>query len=234
MIYGQVSAKQVISKIVRDLDLGREEIPYQDFIEWMVEALKAIGSYYQFHEKETTLEIKNYRADLPCDFHKLIRLINEKTNARDVYNKSIVDEKHIKGNEHYEYQYNVQNNTILTNYKTGKIRIQYLAFPIDEDKYPLVPDDRSFADALFWYVCYKLAIRGHKFMNPQMGDIGFTSNQWHHYCKQARGNANMPDVDGMERIKNIWLRYIPSTDDYNSLFSKTGRPENANLNGTYL
>jgi len=74
MIYRLVSVKEVIAKVVRDLGMNNEEIPYQDFIEWIAEALKHIGAFPQFISKEVNLPVENYRATLPCDFHKLTRI----------------------------------------------------------------------------------------------------------------------------------------------------------------
>ena len=74
MIYKLETIDRVINKIIRDLGLGQDEIPYYDFIEWIADALEHIGSYYQFTEKECNLIVSDYTAMLPCDFYKMIKM----------------------------------------------------------------------------------------------------------------------------------------------------------------
>lgn len=75
MIYNLEPLDRVIDKLIRDLGLGADEIPYADFVEWCADALEHIGSYYQFLEKECTILISDYEGHLPCDFYKPIRMI---------------------------------------------------------------------------------------------------------------------------------------------------------------
>ncbi len=62
MIYKLVSIKSVIGRIVSDLGIGDQEIPWQDMVEWIGEALQHIGSYAQLTDKEEDIEIdiKNF------------------------------------------------------------------------------------------------------------------------------------------------------------------------------
>lgn len=66
-----VSIHQVLSKIVRDLDLGNKEIPELDFIEWILFALRDIGSGGTFVDKKAAVDIIDFKGELPTD---LIRL----------------------------------------------------------------------------------------------------------------------------------------------------------------
>lgn len=87
MIYKNISIKTVIAKVIRDLGIDNQSIPYHDYIEWIADALKHIGSYYQFEEIENVIEISNYTGVLPCDFYKLVRLrigCNKSINSTNV------------------------------------------------------------------------------------------------------------------------------------------------------
>ena len=281
MIYGFDSIDRVIARIIRDLGLGSEEVPYQDFIEWIADALEHIGSYYQFKEKEAHVVIEDYQGRIPCDFYKMIRIIKgcsvtppstggfyggTLTNslseafkcagfdcwhdipAYDRYaiinvgglskpdnnftitgshltiNKNLfgnVEENSFIGNE-----YNINGNGITTSFRYGILKIQYLAIQIDEKGRPLVPDDVSFRDALFWKVAMQLCMRNPMmFQNPKLQNFEYVSRQWHLYCGQARANANMPDMELMIRLKNNWLRLINDPNFDQTSFSKLGSPE---------
>ena len=75
MINRLESLDRTINKVIRDLGLGQDEIPYQDFVEWIADALEHIGAYYQYTEKSCYILINDYEGHLPCDFYKPIRMI---------------------------------------------------------------------------------------------------------------------------------------------------------------
>jgi hypothetical protein len=80
MIYKTISVKRVIAKVFTDLDLQEGEHRIADMIEWAGEALEKIGAFPSFVNKVTgkdnvpVLEIVNYQAKLPSDFHSLIQV----------------------------------------------------------------------------------------------------------------------------------------------------------------
>jgi hypothetical protein len=232
MIYELVSIKTIIYKVINDLGIGDKEIEWQDWVDWIADGLQHIGSYYQFQEKEEAIEIENYKGYLPCDFYQKIRIVN--TNfSRPNHNKSLIgdDSKTIYNNSFTGNDYNINNNTITTSFKSGSLILQYLAIPLDKDKLPMVPDNVSFRDALFWKVVYHLSLRGFEFRNPQLRDLQFTRSMWLRYCNQARAEANMPDPDMYERLKNNWMRLMLDKNQYNKLFADLSNQENLNLKG---
>lgn len=220
MIYDFVSAKTVISKVVRDLGIHSEEIPWQDYVEWIAEGLKHIGAFPQFVEKETELEITNYRADLPCDFYKPIRVYYQESQM--AYN----NHRLIEGADPVDYNYadyKFNNNTLTFGIKEGKSTLTYIAFPVDEENFPLVPDNQSYLDALFWKIVYQLSLRGYNFKQPYLRNPDYTRRKWNYYCLQSRGDAYMPNLQMQERIKNNWLSLIPRTSSFEQDFQNSGK-----------
>ena len=67
---------RVINKVITDLGLGQDIIPYADFIEWIADALQHIGSYPQYEQKECMIPITDYAGLLPCDLDHVIRMKN--------------------------------------------------------------------------------------------------------------------------------------------------------------
>lgn len=231
MIYKLTSVNAVISKIVDDLQIGDTEVPIDDFINWIGHALSHIGSYYQLTEKQAVISIENYKGELPCDFYKKSRTLYN--GNRPSNNKSLLGttQKDISANSFSNSDYNINHNVITTAFETGNITIQYLALPVDNSGLPLVPDDPSFMDALFWRVVYQLSIRGFEFKATQLRDVNFTLSMWNRYCKQARAASNMPDLDMLERLKNNYLRLKVDKNQYSKYFATNGNPEGLSLNG---
>ena len=60
MIYNMEKIDVVIAKVVSDLGLGQDDIPYADFVEWMASALQHIGAYPQYQQKECVIPIENH------------------------------------------------------------------------------------------------------------------------------------------------------------------------------
>lgn len=130
--------------------------------------------------------------------------------------------------------FNINFNKITTSFCYGFIDLQYLAFPVDERGWPLVPDDVSFRDALFWKVAYHLSMRDPmKLKNPRMQDMEYCRQMWNKYCTQARAAANMPDLAGIERLKNNWLRLHNITDFDKEDYREMGKQQKLNLDGRY-
>jgi hypothetical protein len=239
MIYQLTTIDAVLSKIVRDLGLGEQEVPVQDFIEWMAEGLKHIGSYYQFTEKAADIDIEGFKGELPCDFYKAIRILDGYCNYYHDNNESLITKEtnltdlksEVEGIKFSNKDFNITHNVITVAYQTGTIKLQYLALPVDGNGYPMVPDDVSYFDALFWRVTYQLCLRGHNFKRKELNDLTFVKKKWDFYCTQARANANMPDGDMLERLKNNWLRFKLDTNQYNKLFTGNGKSEHINLAG---
>jgi hypothetical protein len=239
MIYQLTSIKTIIAKVVRDLDLMDQEVPWEDMIEWIAEGLKHIGSYYQFTEKAADIDIEDYKGVLPCDFYKSIRILQGTYNEYHNNHESLITKEtdgdklqtEIEGIKFSNYDFNITHNVITVSYRTGTIKLQYLAMPVDSDGFPLVPDDVSYSDALFWKVAYHLCLRGHEFKRKELNNLQFVKNKWGFYCTQARANANMPDGDMYERLKNNWLRLKTDKDQYRKLFSGNGQSEFLNLSG---
>jgi hypothetical protein len=124
----------------------------------------------------------------------------------------------------YEDTYIVDCDYIKTSFQSGKICLSYMAFPTDEDCYPLVPDDISFKEAMFWYIYKKILLSTPSFKNNQIG-YEFAEAQWKYYCTQARNAANYPDIDKYESFMNQWVRLIPTRSRHDLMFEQLNTRE---------
>jgi len=133
-----------------------------------------------------------FHASIHCD-----GCVNENVRYKDTY---IIDCDHIK-----------------TSFATGKVCVSYMAFPTDEECYPMVPDDISYREAMFWYIYKKLLLSGTPGRNPKIG-YEYAEQMWQVYCTQARNAANYPDIDRYESFMNQWVRLVPDINSHNSFF----------------
>tara|TARA_R100000988_G_scaffold103338_2_gene81903 strand:- start:4668 stop:5621 length:954 start_codon:yes stop_codon:yes gene_type:complete len=143
------------------------------------------------------------------------------------FHRSMHCEGCVNENTVYEDTYIIDDGYIKTSFVSGKLCLSYKAFPIDEDCFPLVPDDISFKEALFWYIYKKLLL---SFVSPPETkrngiDYGFAEQQWKYYCTQARNAANYPDIDRYESFMNQWVRLIPNLSRHDLMFEQLNMRE---------
>lgn len=141
----------------------------------------------------------------------------------------VLNRQSVIGNSDYpsdkKYVYWVNNHHIKLNFREGTIFIAYLGIPVDEDGFPLIPDDISYREALYRYITMKLMYPSYlqgKLRDRQWDEM---VQSWHNYCAQARGVANMPDIGQLENIKNMWVRLIPEINNFDSFFNNISTQE---------
>ena len=135
------------------------------------------------------------------------------------FHKSMHCEGCVNENAQCEDTYIVDNDYIKTSFETGKICLSYMAFPTDEDCFPLVPDDISYSEALFWYIYKKILLSKPDFKNNGINYVT-AEQQWKYYCTQARNAANFPDIDRYESYMNQWVRMIPNINRHDMGFEE--------------
>lgn len=157
--------------------------------------------------------------------------INNEPNTRSLLNSMLTDAQDSATSSDElvdttnDYTYLIKPNYIKTNVETGFIMLAYQAIPTDIDGYPLIPDDQSFMEAIYWYITMKTLYP--KWQRGSIRDAVYYDSRrsWNYYCKQAQGNALMPNRDQMESIKNTWLRLVPEINEHSSGFSTLGQQQ---------
>ena len=99
--------------------------------------------------------------------------------------------------------YLISGGYVKTNQETGYLLMAYQAIPTDSEGYPMIPDNQSYVEAVYWYITMKLLYP--QWMGGRIRDAVYADakRSWNFYCKQAYGNAMMPNgADQMETIKN--------------------------------
>lgn len=227
MIAKYKSVKSLIAKVYRDLNLTDED-RWPAIIEWAGEALSLIGAYAQFVPKTAYLTVSKYRTELPCDFYKPIQI--SFNNIALIEAKGSFDTTEecsdcgMNSKSTHTFVYTINDSYIHTNFN-GELCLSYLAIPVDDDGYPLVPDDAAFDEALYYYVVMKLSFPD--FISGKMDPRIYNQleDTWNYKCMAARGAANMPTVDGLESLKNQWVRLIPDIVRHKDFFKNLNQGE---------
>lgn len=238
------SVNFIIEKIYRDLG-ANNELPYNDMISWIAEALSFIGVYGQYEEIKCELKLdSNGKVKLPCGFEYLVDINYNNnpvywatnTNATNYgcngckipcCNEGITGERY---NFYINNDYLISNIIqTVTNTTDNTLSIVYLGIPTDENGFPLIPDDVYYDAALTSYVISKLDYQD--FRRGRIADKVYQDSEqkWLWYVNSARGSGNMPNTQQLERIKNVMKRLLPIRNDYQSGFRNFNHSENVNL-----
>ena len=228
MVYKNISCKLILAKIYRDFKPGYSGWE-ADAIEWIGEALDFIGCASGFEKHSEYINAKNHRAALPANFYTLrgVDYLDESlpyggnytsdknffaievtpvimNEALDPNNIVLVNPNGYTGN-----YYLINPTYIQTSFEEGQILVKYYRYPLDDDGYPMVPDNIYVKKALSWYVAMMMAQGGNL-----IGPVTYTDAtvKWEHACVQAGNDAMFPSPDKAERFRDMWVRLIPAGD----------------------
>lgn len=250
----KISLKNVISKIYDGLDLT-DDNDHISIIEWLGEAISKIQVYEQLETVHCCLDIHNHKAELPCDLIYLDELTfcgiplnkgygnnlsDNYCNEMMLYNQYDYRDARMSGVENIAYElgkryvhtkgaeFLIQNGWIKTSLECGELDIVYRRLPVDEEGYPLIPEEESFREALFWYVAWKYFFKqrikasGNDY-NKYSQLSAESEQKWHWYCGQAGTTAIMPDVFTLENLKRNFLTLIPKINAYDTNFKNLNK-----------
>jgi len=247
MIAKTISLKSVIAKVMADNNIQEDTTRINDFMEWGSEAIERIGAFNEYTIKvagkggtDPLLEVADYQATLPADFHSPIQAAWNLTGVEDRFysmryatgsfdavrgltkEAAMIDEKDIHTSFNTDAVYYIKPGYITTNFKEGFVMLAYRALPTDDDGYLIIPDDPGFVDAVYWYITMKYYYP--MWVTGQVRDAVYTDAQhnWNFYSKQAYGNSIMPTGDQLTAVKNTWNKLVPEMTEEDTFFSAVG------------
>ena len=219
-----ISIKEVLDNLLDNPLL--QNLTLERVVNYTVDFIRKVGMPKLYIEKTAKLEIKDYRALLPCDFYKVIQVRACKNGYNQTF-RSSTDNFHFSGNKGYSYDltYKLQGQVIYTSIKEGTIELSYQAIPVDSDGYPMVADNSSFREALELYITkkrYKVLFDTGKIK----GDVYNTTCQDYAWAVgQAQTSLIMPTIDELESITNSWNTLIPRVTEHRTGFINNGSKE---------
>lgn len=228
MIYKYKSSKSIIAKLYRDLG-SNTELNESHLYEWIGEALLKIGSYAQYKNNSVELTIANNRVALPCDFVYPIDLAHDSLpmawSSKSMITNYFCEDCNKIPTCCTQDTFYIQDGYLNTSFQDGTVCMVYQAVAIDDEGFPMVPDNVYFDEALASYCTFKLDRI--EFRKGKIAKDVYMESQrdWLFYVNSARGSANMPDEAKLANLRNVWVRLLPIQNDRNSFFSNINSPE---------
>jgi len=239
MIYQYKSVKGIVDGLYRDFD-SPQDLEVWDIIEWCAEALELIGAATQYVDRFVEIDITNHNHPLPVDFHHVMQISYngfplhlmgstmgpgpaESGLADNYLNSQNIDDENFpqlsdNGDGNMSHYY-IQNGCIATSFESGTIVMAYKAIQVDEDGYPMVPDNVYFDKALKFYCQFMMDRKEWRKGNLNEAVYRDSERNWLFYVRGAAGAAMMPNIDKVENFKNSWVRLKPMINQHDTFFS---------------
>jgi len=124
-----------------------------------------------------------------------------------------------------EFTYTAQNGVIQTSFRDGEIEIAYTALAVDDDGYPLVPDNMQVKECLRYYILFR-------FLEP-LFMVGKITDKVFNYIDQKKcfymGAANtsmqLQSGDHLESVMNAVNRLIINDKAFDNFYKGSGQRE---------
>lgn len=235
----RISVKNIIAKVYRDLQID-QEFDGLDIIEWSIEGFRLIGAFQQYVTKKACLKVCNYRVEIPCDMLDLVsigydgyQLSQGSTNrlptpapeypAPYSFLEQKMDNVAFKVGMKYRFpktgkSFIMENGWFKTDFKEGELDITYTAMETDDMGIPLIPDDESYREALFWFIAKKYFYAKSIKEDRYRWFYQDAEQKWQWYCNQAGAKAMMPTLHQLENIKRNFLSMLPDVNAYKTFF----------------
>jgi hypothetical protein len=238
MIYKNTSVKQIVEKLYRDY-AHQEELDLWDLVEWAGEALEFIGAHGQFEKYYADLEVTSHRAPLPCNFHSLLGISYNGSPLRydsailGVSSDGLSSDEYINAvpvdDENFPLEtrrsaieraasHTITDGYLVTSFEEGGVLMAYKGIPVDDEGFPKIPDNVYYREAIVNYCQMQLDRQGWRAQKLPEAIYRDSERKWNFFCQGARNQANMPNIDKMEAIKNQWIRLKPQINRYDNFF----------------
>lgn len=208
-----------------------QDVTLESAVDYAVEFIRIMGIPDTFIEKTAEIDIKNYRGELPCDFYEMIQVRNIASCGNDHRHtfRYTTDTFHMSEHKskYADFTYKLQGDVIfVTPIKNGKIEIAYRAMPVDDDGFPMIPDNSSFARALELYIKKQYLGIQYDLGKITMHAMQRADQEYAWAVGQAQTDLIRPNLDQMQAITNMWNKFLPDvTQDHRHGFLHEGTKE---------
>lgn len=213
-----------------------QEISYDDAAEYALECIKLLGAPVIYLEQVDEKVLTSYKTELPCNllYINSIKYVNDNLEiamreASDIFHMDSENLDVLENNLHSitkkEYTYKIQNGILFTSEENGCVKISYKAIAVDEDGYPLIPDNQVVALAIEYYILSRYLEP--LWLSGKIPDkaYNYILQKRYFYVPSAQNDCQLPTIDKMETIMNGINRLIVNTTAHKNSFKNYGEKE---------
>lgn len=213
-----------------------EGITPSDIARYTFEIISLMGVPMLYDNKVETIEIKNYRGDLPCDilYIQQTRKLTQGGFMSMRYSAdTFTSAYHEIGSPDVKYDYDVardfyyslNHGKIYTSFEEGTIEMSYKSIATDEEGFPLIPDHVKFKRTVEAYIKLKWYE-----IQWELGKISDKVLQRadQEYCWNigaAQNYGKLQTIDQAETFRGAFTRLLTNATAASKSFTDFGKQE---------
>lgn len=141
------------------------------------------------------------------------------------YNSLKIDIRTLKSMPSSGGTYYTEMDFLNTSICTGTVRVYFMGIPVDEEGYPLIPDNENYKQAIYWYVRGQMIGCGYADPVFKYADC---NSQFEMYAARAIGQIVHKTPDQAETIYRANTRLILPDTRFDSFFGNQHPEQNYN------
>lgn len=210
--------KRILDRIMRHPMM--RDIPFETAVEYTVDFISLLGTPAIYNEKTAEIEIENWRGKLPCDFESMIQVRpitlcdNRPGFGTYRYSGSSFHMSDKKPPVNLELTYKIQGSVIFTSTRDTKIEIAYRAFAVDDEGYPLLPDNTSFLRGLENYIKLQWFTILYDMGKIPQHVLANTQQEYAWAVGDAQSEFSRLDLDKAETLFNSFKTLLPRNNEH--------------------
>lgn len=219
-----ISIRELLSRVLRHKLL--QEFTLEQAIQYTIDFIGIFGFPELYEDKETEIDICDFRGKLPCDLISIDMVKDCKTNAplrsmTAAFNPGGKYYNHLR----QEPQFKTQNRTIITSFPEGKVIIAYKAIPVDDEGLPLLVNNTKYLKALELYVKCQLFTMLFDEGKITQQVLNHTEQEYSWAAGQLEEEFKTPSIAEMQTITNMLHQIFPRHNEFYNNFDTLGNKE---------
>ena len=202
-----------------------QDLTLETAVDYCIDFMRLVGVPDMFTEKVAVLDINNYRAALPEDFYQVNQVRTTEGNYFRYAGDTFHTHKCFDNTANVDLTYKIQGGVIITSIEKGCIEISYQAIAVDEEGYPMIPDNSSFTRAVQAYI--KKEWFTILFDQTKISQQAFQQAQQDYAWAvgDCRSEFNRLTIDKAESLFNSWRTLIIRDTEHRRGFKNNGSKE---------
>lgn len=202
-----------------------QDLTLETAVDYCIDFMRLVGVPDMFTEKVAVLDINNYRAALPEDFYQVNQVRTTEGNYFRYAGDTFHTHKCFDNTVNADLTYKIQGGVIITSIEKGCIEVSYQAIAVDEEGYPMIPDNSSFTRAVQAYI--KKEWFTILFDEAKISQQAFQQAQQDYAWAvgDCRSEFNRLTIDKAESLFNSWRTLIIRDTEHRRGFKNNGSKE---------
>ena len=202
-----------------------QDLTLETAVDYCIDFMRLVGVPDMFTEKVAVLNINNYRTALPEDFYQVNQIRTTEGHYFRYAGDTFHTHKCFDNTANADLTYKIQGGVIITSIEKGCIEVSYQAIAVDEEGYPMIPDNSSFTRAVQAYI--KKEWFTILFDEAKISQQSFQQAQQDYAWAvgDCRSEFNRLTIDKAESLFNSWRTLIIRDSEHRRGFKNNGSKE---------